>query len=152
MEYLWFSIRFTLLHSLAYTVAGALILRVSRSIYEGKSRLMDWVRDMSDVNERKHVERWFLPAQLVRGLLLSLVLYPVLDTVGEMGFGLRFTFFAGLMFVYSHIACAAPCPDNIEGLVYMKPRYFEKGAFLKYQLEMLIYSALFGTAGAWLLA
>ena len=146
MEYLWFSIRFTLLHAASYSVAGALILKVSRSVYEGKSRLMDYVRDMSDGNERAHVQRWFFPAQLVRGLLLSLVLYPVLSPMGDMDFGTRFAFLAGLMFVYTHIACAAPCADNIEGLVYLKARYFDTTAFVKYQLEMLTYSVLFAAA------
>lgn len=151
MEYLWFSVRFTLLHAGAYTLAGALILKVSKSIYEGKSRLMDYVRDMSDERESRHVQRWFFPAQLVRGLLLSVVLYPVLGPMGEMSLGLRFAFLGGLMFIYTHIACAAPCADNIEGLVYMKARFFDVTAFFKYQLEMLMYSALFAVAGAWLL-
>ena len=135
----------------AYTVAGALILKVSKRIYEGKCRMMDYVRDMSDQNESRHVQRWFLPAQLVRGLLLSVVLYPVLSPMGEMDFGTRFAFLADLMFIYTHIACAAPCADNIEGFVYMKPRYFVRTAFFKYQLEMLVYSALFAAAGAGLL-
>ncbi len=84
---------------------------------------MSYVRDMSDAGERRHVQRWFFPAQLVRGLL----------------------------FFYTHIACAAPCSDNIEGLVYMKARYFDTTAFFKYQLEMLMYSVLFAAGGAWLL-
>jgi hypothetical protein len=34
----------------------------------------------------------------------------------------------------------APAPDNIEGFVYLKEKFFKKFAFLKFQLEMLIYS------------
>lgn len=144
MEYLVFSFWFMLIHTTAYTLAGMLALCISKDIYEGKSRLMDYLRDMSVEDESRHVQKWFIPSQLLRGLLMSVVLYPVLAPLGEMDFGLRFAFLAGLMFVYTHLACAAPCPDNIEGFVYMKEHFFKKSAFLKFQFEMIIYSLILG--------
>ncbi len=144
MEYLLFSLWFTLIHLLSYMTAGMLALRISKDIYEGKSRLMDYHRDMSDDVESKHVHKWFIPGQILRGLLLSIILYPVIGPLGELTFVMRYAFFAGLMFVYTHLACAAPCPDNIEGFVYMKKRYITKSSFFKFQYEMVIYSLLFG--------
>lgn len=48
----------------------------------------------------------------------------------------------GLFFVFIHVACAAPCSDNIEGFLYMKPKYFDRKAFWKFHWEMALYSAL----------
>ncbi|KAB3533581.1 hypothetical protein F8154_10470 [Alkaliphilus pronyensis] len=143
MKYLVFSFWFVIMHVVSYSLAGILALKISKDIYEGKGRVMDYLKDMSDDKERRYVEIWFLPAQILRGLILSLVLYPVLNSLGEMSFSLRFIFFVGLMFIYTHLGSAAPCPDNIEGFVYLRKRYFNINSFYKFQLEMLIYSFLF---------
>jgi len=42
MEYLVFSFWFMIIHTAAYMLAGILTLRISKDIYEGKSRLMDF--------------------------------------------------------------------------------------------------------------
>ncbi|MFP4006248.1 MAG: hypothetical protein ACLFUR_06020 [Candidatus Hadarchaeia archaeon] len=81
---------------------------------------------------------------------MSVVLYPILDSLGELSFALRFAFFAGLMFIYTDLASAAPF-INIEGFVYLKKQYVQKEAFWKIELEMVIYSILFGLLAAWLL-
>jgi hypothetical protein len=124
---------------------------VSKDLYEDKNRLLDYLRDMSDENESKYVSKWFFPIQLLRGLVLSIVLYPILALLGELSFGLRFTFFSGLMFFYTDFACAVPFPNNLEGFVYMKKRYVKKEFFGKLYLEMIIYSLLFGLLVSWFL-
>ena len=144
MQYITFSFWFTLIHVISYMVAGMLALQISKDIYDGKNRLMDYHRDMSNPNESSHVHKWFIPGQILRGILMSVILYPILFQLGELSIGMRFIFFTGLMFIYTHFACAAPCPDNIEGLVYMKERYIKKLSFFKFQFEMVIYSLLLG--------
>ena len=144
MEYFRLSIWFVLIHTFSYIFAGALALKISKDIYESKDRLMDYVRDMSNPKEKGHVGKWFLPAQLLRGLLMSFILYPIIIPLGELSFGMSFLFFFGLVFIFTHIACAAPCSDNIEGFVYLKERYLNKTMFFKFQFEMIIYSSLFG--------
>src|SRR5690554_761702 len=151
MKYLLFSFWFMLFHAVAYSVAGMIALKISKDIYEGKSRLMGYLRDMSVAEESKHVERWFFPGQLLRGLLMSIVLYPVLTQLGQMTFELRFAFLVGIMFVFTHLACAAPAPDNIEGAIYLKEGFFKRTAFLKFQFEMLLYSLLLGFATSFFL-
>ncbi len=151
MKYLIFSFWFVVIHTAAYTFAGALALKISKDLYEEQKRLIDYVRDMSDENDKKHVEKWFLPAQLTRGLLLSIVLYPILSLLGETNFLLRFLFLGSLMFIYTDVASAIPFPHNIEGLVYMKPKYLKRKAMGKLYFEMVIYSIVFGLLASWFL-
>jgi len=151
MSYIVFSLWFTLIHIISYTLAGVLALRISKDIYEGKSRLMDYLRDMSVQSESKHVQKWFIPGQVVRGIILSVILYPILGLLGEISFGFRFLFFFGLMFGYTHLAAVSPAPDNIEGLIYLKEKYINRHAFLKFHFEMIIYSVVLALAVSLLL-
>jgi len=151
MEYLVFSLLFIVIHTAAYIVAGVIALKISKDLYEEKNRVLDYMRNMSNPGESLHVQKWFVPAQLLRGLLMSIVLYPVIGFLGELSFGLRFLFLAGLMFIYTDLACAVPFLNNIEGFVYMKSRYVKKELFGKLYLETLIYSVLFALFSAWAL-
>jgi hypothetical protein len=151
MRYLVFSALFTIIHTVAYFVAGVVALGVSQDLYEGEDRLLDFMRNMSDEAESGHVQRWVLPAQILRGLLLSVVLYPLLGFLGEQSFWLRFAFLAGLLFVYTDFASAVPFNHNIEGFVYLRARYMRKEAFWKLYMEMIVYSLLVGAAAGALL-
>ena len=145
MAHIWFILIFIIVHPLAYIVAGVIALKISKDIYEGKGRLCTFLNDMKDEKERRHVEKFFLPAQLVRGLLMGAVLLPIFPALVSLSFGMRLLFFAALMFVYTHLSSASPFMDNIEGQVYFKKAFLMKKAFLKFQLEMVIYSVIFGT-------
>ncbi len=144
MEYLKFSLLFTLAHTLAYTIAGVIALGFSKDIYKTRDRHATFLRDMSDEEESKHVSRFVFPAQFIRGLLMSLVLFPLLRSIAALSFGLTVVFFSGLMFIYTHLAAVSPFMDNIEGLVYFKEKYLVRKFFLKFQVEMILYSLLFG--------
>ena len=144
MENLKFILFFTLSHIIAYTIAGVIALKISKDIYENKNRHCDFLRDMGDKNESSHVNKYFLPAQIMRGILMAAVLLPFLDTILGFDFITKIMFFSVLMFVYTHFAAASPFIDNIEGFVYFKNKYLQKKAFLKFQLEMILYSILFG--------
>ncbi|MFW6174070.1 MAG: hypothetical protein ACOC5T_10025 [Elusimicrobiota bacterium] len=144
MQYLTFSLWFTLIHTIAYIAAGAIALKISKDLYEEKERLLDFLRNMSDKGESKHVQKWFIPAQILRGLILSIVLYPIIGFLGEMSFTIRFLFLAGLLFFYTDFASAIPFNNNIEGFVYMKPKYLKKESFWKLYLETAIYSIMVG--------
>jgi len=151
MRYLVFSLLFSVIHTISYTLAGMIALKVSQDLYEDKQRVIDYLRDMSLKEESKHVEKWFLPAQLVRGVLMSVVLFPILGMLGETTFVIRALFFGGLMFIYTDFASAVPFPHNIEGFVYMKPKYIQGKASSKLYMEMIIYSVIFGLAAGWFL-
>ncbi|NBI05576.1 hypothetical protein [Senegalia massiliensis] len=144
MEHIKFSLFFVLSHVLSYLIAGVIALKISKDIYESRKRLCSFLRDMSNKEESLHVSRYFMPAQILRGFLMSIVLYPFIYNLVEFSFMLKFLFFSGLMFIYTHIAATSPFIDNIEGYVYFKSEYLKKKAILKFQLEMILYSILFG--------
>lgn len=151
MNYLLFSLGFVVIHTIAYTIAGVLALRVSKDLYEGENRLLDFLRDTGVPEDSQHLGKWLIPSQVVRGLLLSIVFYPILGALGDLSFGLRFAFMGGLMFVYMDLASAVPFIGNIEGFVYFKQRYLKTENIWKMQFEMVIYSLLFGFFVSWLL-
>ena len=144
MEYIKFTLFFILAHSFAYIIAGAIALQISKDIYESKSRHCNFLRDMADEKEKGYVSKLFLPAQILRGLLMAVVLFPILGEIKGLSFMLQFLFFASLMFIYTHLAAVSPFIDNIEGFVYFKKEYLKKKFFIKFQIEMIIYSVLFG--------
>jgi hypothetical protein len=63
----------------------------------------------------------------------------------------RFAVLAGLMFVCADRASATPFVNNIEGLVYLEPRFTSPQVFWRIQVEAVMYSVLFGALAAWLL-
>lgn len=151
MQYLVFSFWFIVIHTAAYTIAGAAALRFSGDLYRGKDRLYDFQRDMDDPAESKHVQKWFLPAQLLRGLLFSVVFYPALGVLSGLSFPLAFLFVFGLLFVFNDMGCANPFPHNIEGQVYMKERYLRKRKLWKLYFETFVYALLGGVGISWLI-
>lgn len=151
MEYIKFSLFFILAHTISYIVAGVIALSISKDIYKTKSRHCDFLRDMSDKDESRHVSMYFIPAQIVRGALMSIILFPLLSSVAGLSFAVSAVFFGSLMFVYTHIAAVSPFIDNIEGYVYFKKEYLMKKYFLKFQLEMVLYCILFGLSMALLM-
>ena len=135
LTYINFALIFIVCHALAYTIAGAICLQLSKDIYETKSRLCDFMRDMSDDKESKHVQVYFLPAQILRGLLMSIALYPLLGALVDLSFALKALSFAGLMFIFTHLAAVSPFIDNIEGFVYFRSKYFKLQGVAKFQME-----------------
>ena len=143
MEYLQFSFWFVVIHIFSYTVAGAVALKISGDLYRGENRLLNFIRDMDDSRESSHVQKYFIPAQVFRGLLMSIDFYPILGVIGEISFLYIFLFVAGLMFLFTDFASAIPFPNNIEGFVYIKKRYLKKEFFWKLYFEMIVYSLIF---------
>lgn len=153
MGYVWFSLGFFLIHLGAYVLAGATNQQLlTKGLYGGEGALFaPFLRDMEDPAEARRSGKLMVPAQLARAVPMSIVLYPVLGALGEMPYGVRFAFLAGLMFVYADLASATPFVNNIEGIVYLKPRFITREVFLKIQAEAVVYSLVFGSVAAWLL-
>lgn len=145
MNYIYFCIGFTVIHTISYIIAGVVSLKLSPELYKERERLFDFLRDLSRDSERNHVEKWFLPAQILRGILLSIVLLPILDILGGVSVLVRIVFLSALMFIYTDAASATPFPHNIEGLVYIKAKYLSVKSAGRLYLETLIYSSLFGS-------
>lgn len=151
MDYVWFTVWFTVAHLVAYIVAGVLNLRLTRDLYEGDDALFaPFLRDVAQPAEQQRQGIVMWPAQLARGVLMSVVLYPVLTPLTDLSFLVRFGFLAGLMFVYADLAAATPFSNTVEGLVYMKRRYVRADVFWRVQSEAIVYSLLFGALAGWL--
>lgn len=154
MDYVLFTLGFTAIHVVIYTLAGTLALRVPgvRACYGGAGALFGaFMRDIDDPDEANRVARLMVPAQLLRGVLLAVVLLPVLGALDDLSLPLRFAFFAGLFFVYADFGSAIPFANTIEGLVYLKKRFVRPSVFFGIQVEAVIYSVTSGFLIAWLL-
>ncbi|OKY77194.1 MAG: hypothetical protein BTN85_1841 [Candidatus Methanohalarchaeum thermophilum] len=142
--YVGFVLFFVFFHVVSYFVAGMIAYSISKNLYVGSDRLLDFLVSPEEEGETGFTVRRVLPAQLVRGLLMSVLLIPLIGTIADFSLGIRFLFFAGLMFIYTDLSSAAPFPSNIEGFVYMKKKYVKKEVFWKTQVEMVVYSLVFG--------
>ena len=107
--------------------------------------------DMDDKQESLRIAKLLLPSQFARGIVMSMVLYPILPFMRDLSFGMQFIFMASLMFVHADFASAIPFSNTIEGIVYLKKEFVEKKVFWTIQLEAIMYSIVFGLLSAWLL-
>ena len=151
-EYIFFSLLFFIIHLACYVIAGVIDLQLARKVYSGKNRLYkSFFRDMEDENESQRIAKLLIPSQLIRAIIMSLVLYPILPFLKNLTFEIQFIFMASLMFVYADFASAIPFSNTIEGIVYLKKEFVEKRVFWTIQLEAILYSIMFGLLSAWIL-
>lgn len=147
--YIIFSIKFFTFHFISYIIAGTIDLQFAKKMYSGKNRLYkSFFRDMDNQTENSRIAKLLIPSQLIRSLLMSIVLYPILPLLSQLSFLTQFLFMAGLMFIYADFASAIPFSNTIEGLVYLKKEFVTKKVFWTIQFEAIIYSLIFGLLSA----
>ncbi|MFO0891228.1 MAG: hypothetical protein U0790_19055 [Isosphaeraceae bacterium] len=132
--FLGFVWRSTVLHVITYLVIGAAsYFLLARPYWTGPDAL-PWVRDP----EGDFVQRWFLPAQVIRGILHGVVLYPLRDAFLGMGR------YGGLMIaaLLLIIGTVAGISGTIETWVYSTT--FHLGLFLAHLPEIVIQTLLYG--------
>lgn len=151
MSYLQFLGGFAVLHMVSYALAGILALSISSALYRGPSRHMDFLRDVSDPTEAKRLQRWAVPLQLPRGLVLALVLMPILEPLRDLGSWSQFLFLFGLMFIVADLASSAPFPGNLEGFIYLRDKYLKPGLYWKLHAESALYSLMLACSASWVL-
>jgi hypothetical protein len=132
-------------HVIAYLIAGGITYQlITKELWDSPDSLLaNYLRTPTNTELWRYAMIWQIPAQLLRGLLIGVVLLPLLELQMEWRKSKKFYFYSSLIFVLTHFSAAVPSPANIEGLVYMKPEYIKLG-FIKMQPEMLLYSLLFG--------
>jgi hypothetical protein len=128
----------TVAHTATYFAVGALAFAtLTHGLYEGADPLFGaYLRTPGEAGLWQHVTTWFLPAQLVRGLLLGLALSPFLELLRSWSIPRRAAAVAGLYLVVGFWAAAVAAPGNIEGLVYLRPE-FDLDVVLAVQPEFL---------------
>ncbi len=144
-KYFRFILVIILAHTVAYLIVGAIAYPLFyKPFWEGPDPLYaPFVRTMAEPVLWQEAMTWQIPGQLLRGLLMALALFPVLPMLEQISFARRYTFIAGLFFVFAHLAASAPMPGNIEGVLYMLPQYVSAG-FWASQPEMIGYSLCAG--------
>jgi len=84
MGYLFFSLAFMGLHIFAYMGAGLIAFNISSDLYQGEDRLLDFLLDPGGEGEGAYTLKKVIPAQIIRGLIMSVVLYPILGVFGKI--------------------------------------------------------------------
>lgn len=133
-RFVGFVLRSTVLHVVTYFVIGAASYwLVARRFWSG-SEALPWLRDP----QGEFVQHWFLPAQLVRGVLHGAILYPLRGALLGMGRwgGLMI---AGILLV---IGTVAGISGSIEAWVYSTT--FHLGLFLAHLPEIVLQTILYG--------
>ena len=106
-----------------YFLAGAAAYPLlTKEFYVGPNPIFaTFLRTEAEPSLFRHVVNWFLPAEILRGVLIAAALYPLFDTLKAWRFGKRFLFIASLYLVLGFWAATVAAPGTIEGMVYMRP-------------------------------
>jgi hypothetical protein len=136
-------------HVTTYFLAGALAYNLlTKEFYTGPHPIFAaFLRTEGEPELWSHAVRWFLPAQILRGVLIAAVLYPLFDTLKAWSFGKRYLLIAALYIVLGFWAASVAAPGTLEGMVYMRP-FITTQVHLKVQPEIIFQ----GLALAFLIA
>lgn len=133
-----FVFRFAAVHVLTYTAFGVLFMLLSGYFeYFNADALLGQVMKPSDALS----VRLAAPAQLLRGALLALAVYPFREVViGRRGGWLKLFF---LLFVLTGIGSVITGPGSIEGFLYTRFSFNPLVGYPEVCLQMLVFSFLF---------
>lgn len=149
-RFLKFAGKVTLAHVVTYFVMGAAAYHLlTKQLYIGdQAPLETFMRTEADPILWKHVVTWFVPGQILRGILMAAVLFPFLDTFLKWNFPKRFLSIAGIYLVFAFWGAAGAVVGNIEGLIYLRPE-FTLQMHLRVQPEILLQGLALGAWIAW---
>lgn len=118
-----FAAKVTAAHVTTYFLAGAIFYPLlTKRYYVGPNPIFAvFMRTPADAASWAHAVRWFLPAQILRGVLIALVLYPLYDFLKGWGFLKRLLYIASLYWVLGFWAATVAAPGTIEGMLYLRP-------------------------------
>jgi hypothetical protein len=122
-RFTFFGVKVIAFHVTTYFLAGMIAYPLlTRQFYVGPHPIFaTFMRTEAEPELWRHAVRWFLPAQILRGILIASVLYPLFDTLKSWSFGKRFLMIASLYVVLGFWAAAVAAPGTIEGMVYLRP-------------------------------
>jgi hypothetical protein len=77
-RFLRFAVKVTIAHVVSYFVVGAAAYQLlTKPFYEGEAAVFaTFMRTPAEPELWRHAMTWFLPAQVLRGVLIAAVLYP----------------------------------------------------------------------------
>ncbi len=151
-QFFGYSLKVIILHTVTYFIAGALAYPLlTKDLYVGSNPVFAaFFRTQAEPALWAHVTTWFFPAQILRGFLLSLAIYPFYKVLVSWSYWKRFATITGLYLLIGFWAAAVAAPGTIEGLVYMRPE-ITFNVHLQVQPEIISQGLAFGAGlAAWL--
>ena len=144
-RFLHFATRVTIAHVVSYLVVGAAAYQLlTKPFYEGEAAVFaTFMRTPAEPELWAHAMTWFIPGQVLRGVLIAAVLYPFYDTLRALGWGRRCLSISGLYLVLGFWASAVAAPGTIDGLIYLRPE-ITPYAHLMVQPEIIAQGAILG--------
>jgi len=132
-------------HVLTYFIVGGIAYQLlTKDFYIGPDPIFRaFMRTEAEPDLWAHVIRWFLPAQVLRGILIAAVLYPFFDTLNGWSFSKRFLSISSLYVVLGCWAAVVAAPGTLEGMVYMRP-FITPAVHLKVQPELVVQGLALG--------
>jgi hypothetical protein len=95
---------------------------LTKSSCEGPNPIFAiFLRTEADMGLFVHMVNWFLPAEILRGILIAAVFYPLYDILKAWSFLKRFLCVASLYLVLGFWAAAVAASGTLEAMVYMRP-------------------------------
>ena len=152
-RFLIFSGKVILVHVVTYLIVGAAAYQlITKQFYEGANPIFStFMRTQAEPHLWAHVMTWFIPGQILRGLLIAVVLYPFFGILNEWAFGKRFLTIAGLYLVLGFWASAVAAPGTIDGMIYMRPE-ITLYSHLIVQPEIVVQGLALAALIAWWMA
>jgi hypothetical protein len=122
-RFLSFALKVTVAQVVSYFIVGAIAYQaLTRQFYEGAHPLFaTFMRTPAEPDLWRHAMIWFIPGQVLRGLLIAAALYPFFETLQGWGFRKRCWAISGLYLGLGFWASAVAAPGTIEGMVYLRP-------------------------------
>jgi hypothetical protein len=148
-----FAGKFALVHVVTYFVVGAVAYQLlTKGFYEGEAPIFaSFMRTPANPEAWQYVMRWFIPGQLLRGVLMAAALYTFFDTLINWQWTKRFLVIAGLYLIFGYWASAVAAPGTIDGLIYMRPEITTR-AHLLVQPEIVLQGLALAAWLAWWMA
>ena len=144
-RFLSFAVKVIVAHVVSYFVVGAAAYQLlTKPFYEGETAVFaTFMRTPAEPELWSHAMRWFIPGQVLRGVLIAAVLYPFFDTLRAWGWGRRCLSISGLYLVLGFWASAVAAPGTIDGLIYLRPE-ITLYAHLTVQPEIVVQGLILG--------
>ena len=145
-----FAGKVTVAHVVTYFIAGAVAYPLlTKQFYVGTAPLFaTFMRTEAEPELWRHVMTWFIPGQILRGVLMAAALYPFFDALNGWTFRKRFLSLAGIYLVFAFWSSAVAAPGTIDGLIYLRPE-FTAYAHLAVQPEILAQGLALAAWVAW---
>jgi len=137
-RFVYFTIRFILVHVLIYIFIGIIFKNFENYVVSFTN--IDAYYDFKA--SEPELFRIASAFQIFRGAIFAFILYPFYDNIIKSDYAWQKLFF--IIWGFSFIGAAAPIPGSIEGLIYTNTTLVEHGiALVKYTVEIFVFSWFF---------